>query len=185
MLLTPYRPSARPRRQLQAPAPAGKQAEKTPATPQSYGGAVLLEDQRWALWGLAARGGRGCVLHKALAACSVLGISGRCGWAAPAPWGRELGWAASILSRGTQQPQHPLVPPRGAVSCQRGAHPGVQSQAVVTQFRLPCALCAGHVGTGARTSHVRGALSDVSEPQIQGVGEGFLEEVAAKPRPGG
>ncbi|XP_025779451.1 sarcosine dehydrogenase, mitochondrial [Puma concolor] len=43
------RPSAWPRRQLQAPAPAGKQAGKTPATPQSYGGAVLLEDRSRAI----------------------------------------------------------------------------------------------------------------------------------------
>ncbi|GAB5580352.1 sarcosine dehydrogenase [Prionailurus iriomotensis] len=45
----PARPSARPRRQLQAPAPAGKQAGKTPTTPQSYGGAVLLEDRSRAI----------------------------------------------------------------------------------------------------------------------------------------
>lgn len=94
---------------------------------------MLLEDWGWVLWGLAARGGRGCVLHKAR-------------WAPRAGVGAQLQHrgggirVGSFLSCRTLQPQHPLVPLRGAVSCQRGAHPGAQSWAVVNQFYLPCAL---------------------------------------------
>lgn len=85
MLPSPFTPSAR------AAAPGSFPCRDTgwedTGRPQGCREDVLLEDWGWVLWGLAPRGCRGCVLHKALADCSTLGTSGRRGWAAPAPWG--------------------------------------------------------------------------------------------------
>lgn len=181
----------------QTPAPAQKQAGKAPEGPcplrpgdglsggwqhMGAGGvSYIRRSQPAARW--PPRAGVGGQLHSAVGAGIRVGRkhSEQPYPAAPAPTGTPVG--GCLLPTGS--------PPWGA-------KPGCCQSVPFTVCPLcllsPSSWSGGGMGVGANTSHARGALSAVSEPQdpdkghlslVQGVGEGFLEEVAAKPTPEG